>query len=146
MDQPTAEQSSIWETLQVGDDLGSFRYLMTAEMIGNYRRVVENPQAAYPTVAGRHPARLVFNRYGRALRVPNAGQDCQYFNPPRPGKWITVSGRVADKYIRRGKRYLIVEATAVDEDGRLIETCRLVGLASEAGEPALKEVAHKWQG
>ena len=51
---------------------------------------------------------------------------------------------MADKYIRREKTYLIVEAEAVDEDGRLIEISRLVGLARQVGTPALAAVASKW--
>jgi hypothetical protein len=60
-------------------------------------------------------------------------------------KRITISGRIADKYIRRGNAYIIVEATAVDEDGRLLEKSRLVGLAREVGKEAAHEnIAKKW--
>lgn len=136
---------SAWDVIQVGEDLGSFKYLLTGEMIENYRRVVDNPLAAYPTVAGRHPARAMYQKYGERMRVPNAGQESQYFNPPLPGKWIHVTAHVADKYIRREKRYLVIEARAVDEDGRLIEISRLVGLAGEGGTAILGEVAKKWE-
>ena len=133
-----------WEAVEVGEDLGSLDYVMTAEMIADYRRVVDNPHAAYPTVAARHPANLFYRRYRAQLRVPNTGHDSEYFNPPLPGKRINVSARIANKYIRREKPYLIIEATATDEDGRLIEISRLVGLARPIGEPAHAEVARKW--
>ena len=45
-------------------------------------------------------------------------------NPPIPGKRVTVTARIADKYWRRGKPYLVLEATAVDEDGCLLEKTR----------------------
>ena len=32
-----------------------------------------------------------------------------------------MTARVADKYYRRDKPYLVIEATAKDEDGRLLE-------------------------
>ena len=54
----------------------------------------------------------------------NAGNEVEFFNPPIPGKTIRVTGRVADKYLRRDKPYLVIEATAVDEDGRLLEKLR----------------------
>jgi hypothetical protein len=134
----------VWESIPVGDDLGSLDYVMTTEMIADYRRVTDNPLAAYPTIAGRHPARLFYRKYKEVMRVPNSGHDSEYYNPPIAGKRITISGRVVDKYIRREKPYLIIEATAIDEDGRLIEISRLVGLARQVGKPAHEDVARKW--
>ena len=140
-----ATSNKVWESIPVGDGLGSLDYVLTAQMIADYRRVVDNPHAAYPTVAARHPANLFYRKYAAVMRVPNMGHDSEYFNPPVAGKRITISGRIADKYIRRGNTYLIVEATAVDEDGRLIEKSRLVGLAREVGKQAAHEnIAKKW--
>lgn len=144
MDEPGANRHEVWESIPVGDDLGSLDYVMTAEMIADYRRVVDNPHAAYPTVAARHPANLFYRKYREVMRVPNTGHDSEYHNPPLPGKRITISGRIVDKYIRRDKPYIVVEARAVDEDGRLIEVSRLIGLARPIGTPALEEVARKW--
>jgi len=135
----------VWESIPVGDDLGKLDYVLTEEMISDYRRVVDNPHAAYPTVAARHPANLFYRKYASVMRVPNMGHDSEYFNPPVIGKRLTISGRIADKYIRRGNAYLIVEATAVDEDGRLIERSKLVGLAREVGKQvAHANIAKKW--
>ena len=140
-----AQISKVWESIPVGDDLGSLDYVLTQQMVDDYRRVVDNPHAAYPTVAARHPANLFYRKYAAVMRVPNMGHDSEYFNPPVAGKRITITGRVADKYIRRGNTYLIVEATAVDEDGRLIERSRLVGLAREVGKQAAHaNIAKKW--
>ena len=137
--------SKVWESIPVGDDLGTLDYVLTAQMVADFRRVVDNAHAAYPTVAARHPANLFYRKYAAVMRVPNMGHDSEYYNPPVAGKRITISGRVADKYIRRGNTYLIVEATAVDEDGRLIEKSRLVGLAREVGKQAAHaNIAKKW--
>ena len=140
-----SEGSKAWQAIPVGDDLGSLDYVLTAQMIADYRRVVDNPDAAYPTVAARHPANLFYRKYAAVMRVPNMGHDSEYYNPPVADKRITISGRIADKYIRRGNAYIVVEATAVDEDGRLIEKSRLVGLAREVGKEAAHEnIAKKW--
>jgi len=135
----------VWESIPVGDDLGTLDYVLTDQMVADYRRVVDNPHAAYPTVAARHPANLFYRKYAAVMRVPNMGHDSEYFNPPVAGKRITISGRIADKYIRRGNAYIVVEATAVDEDGRLIERSKLVGLAREVGKQAAHAgIAKKW--
>lgn len=138
-------EHAVWDSIPIGDDLGSLDYVLTQQMVDDYRRVVDNPHAAYPTVAARHPANLFYRKYASVMRVPNMGHDSEYFNPPIPGKRITIHGRIADKYIRRGKTYLVVEATAIDEDGRRIERSRLVGLAREVGRQAAHEdIAKKW--
>ena len=138
-------ENKIWESIPVGDDLGSLDYVLTEQMVADYRRVVANPEAAYTTVAARHPANLFYRKYAAVMRVPNMGHDSEYYNPPVAGKRITISGRIADKYIRRGHPYIIVEATAVDEDGRLIEKSKLVGHAREVGKEAAHEtLAQKW--
>jgi hypothetical protein len=135
----------VWESIPVGDDLGTLEYVLTEQMVSDYRRVVDNPHAAYPTVAARHPANLFYRKYAAVMRVPNMGHDSKFFNPPIAGKRITITGRIADKYIRRGNAYIIVEANAVDEDGRLIERSRLVGLAREVGKQAAHDnIAKKW--
>jgi hypothetical protein len=140
-----SEGSKAWQAIPLGDDLGSLDYVLTAQMIADYRRVVDNPDAAYPTVAARHPANLFYRKYAAVMRVPNMGHDSEYYNPPVADKRITISGRIADKYIRRGNAYIVVEATAVDEDGRLLEKSRLVGLAREVGKEAAHEnIAKKW--
>jgi hypothetical protein len=84
------ERHEVWEGIPVGDDLGTMDYVLTEEMVADYRRVVDNPYAAYPTVAARHPANLFYRKYQSVMRVPNAGQDSQYFNPPIAGKRIFV--------------------------------------------------------
>ena len=138
------EKREVWESISVGDDLGTMDYVMTEQMIEDYRRVVGNPRAAYPTVAARHPADLFYRKYAQIMRVPNAGHDSQFFNPPIAGKRIFVSAFVADKYIRRGRPYIVVEATAKDEDGRLIEISRLIGMARPVGIPAHADLVKKW--
>jgi len=85
--------SKVWESIPVGDDLGTLDYVLTAQMVADYRRVVDNPHAAYPTVAARHPANLFYRKYAAVMRVPQSagrGQThhdqrahCRQVHPPR---------------------------------------------------------------
>lgn len=129
---------AVWDSLAVGEELGSYEYVLTQGMLDDYRRVVGNPHAAYPTIAGRHCDHAFRLRYDHDIGLMNAGHDCEYHNPPIPGKRITVTGRIADKFVKRDKPYTIVEARAVDEDGRLIEISRIYGVAS------VQEISKKW--
>ncbi|CAI8052735.1 hypothetical protein GBAR_LOCUS28857 [Geodia barretti] len=59
---------------------------------------------------------------------------------PVAGKTITVRAWIADKYLRRGKNYIVTEAVSVDEDGRLIDRV----ITHELKQPT--EVGKKWGG
>lgn len=134
----------IWDNATVGEVLEPFEYVITQAMLDEYRDIVDNPGAAYPTVAGRHALRAWTNRYGPATLI-NVGAESEYLNPVVPGKRIRVEATIADKYIRRGKPYVLVDSVSVDEDGRMIEKSRLVGMAANATQPLFTVVANKWE-
>jgi hypothetical protein len=112
-------------------------------MLERYRAIVDNPRAAYPTVAGRHPLRAFNERFGKQTLM-NVGAEAEYFGAVVPDKLLRVTSKIVDKYIRRDKPYIVVEARTVDEDGRLIEVSRVVGMAAKEAKPLFAEVAKKW--
>ncbi len=124
--------------LQIGEELGSYEYLLTQEMIDSFRASVEDPDAAFPTIAVKHDATALAMSYQDNLGGVNAGNEMEFHNPPIPGKKVKVTGRIHDKYSRRDKPYLVIEATAVDEDGRLLEKMRTYQMKKP------DEVGKKW--
>jgi hypothetical protein len=134
----------MWDGVKIGDRFETYEYVITQEMLDEYRGIVDNPNAAYPTVAGRHSLRAWTNFYGPATLM-NVGAESEYFNPVIPGKRIRVEAQVTDKYIRREKPYIIVDSIATDEDGRLIEKSRLIGMAAKQEKPLFAEVSGKWE-
>ena len=123
----------------VGEELGSYEYVLTEEMVENFRRAVDDPEAPFPTLAVKHDATAFAMVYEDDTGGVNAGNEVEFFNPPIPGKTIRVTGRVANKYLRRDKPYMVIEATAVDEDGRLLEKLRTYQMKKP------DEVGKKWQ-
>jgi acyl dehydratase len=65
--------------------------------------------------------RLFKTKYSTAGNVHTRHQT-QFLNPARIGKKIRLSGKLVEKYIKRGREYLVVECRSVDEDG--VEICR----------------------
>ena len=128
-----------YDQIEVGEELGSYEYLLTEEMADAFRRAVDDPEASFPTLAVKHDATAFAMVYEDTAGSVNAGNQVEFCNPPAPGKKITVTGRVADKYLRRDKPYLVIEATAVDEDGRLLEKLRTYQLKRP------DELGKKWQ-
>ncbi len=127
-----------WEALEVGEQLPSFSYVLTQEMIDAYRRGVMDPDAAFPTISHKvdvHPYHMVYRDNGSV----NARCAFYCYNPPVAGKRIMVQAWIADKYARRGKNYIVTEAVSVDEDGRLLDRV----ITHELKQPS--EVGKKWQ-
>lgn len=129
----------VYDNLVIGEELGSYEYLLTQEMLDSYRLSVDDPDALFPTIAVKHDATALAMCYQDNIGGVNAGNEIEFYNPPIPGKKIKVTGRVHDKYSRRDKPYLVIEATATDEDGRLLEKMRTYQMKKP------DEVGKKWQ-
>ena len=128
-----------YDKLEIGEELGTYEYVLTPEMLDNFRTAVNDPDASFPTLAVKHDATSFAMVYEDNTGGVNAANEVEFFNPPIPGKTIRVTGRVADKYLRRDKPYMVIEATAVDEDGRLLEKLRTYQMKKP------DEVGKKWQ-
>ena len=136
-----AEQSLkefVYDQVEIGEELGAYDYVLTQEMLDNFRASIDDPEASFPTLAVKHDATALAMVYDDTTGGVNAGNEVEFFNPPIPGKRIFVTGRVADKYLRRDKPYLVIEATAIDEDGRLLEKLRTYQMKKP------DEVGKKW--
>ena len=127
-----------YDDIEIGEELGSYEYVLTQEMLDNFRASVEDPDAPFPTLAVKHDATAFNMVYDDQTGGVNAGNEVEFFNPPIPGKRIKVTGRIHDKYLRRDKPYMVIEATAEDEDGRLLEKLRTYQMKKP------DEVGKKW--
>lgn len=127
-----------YAAIEVGEELGSYEYVLTQEMLDNFRASVADPEAPFPTLAVKHDATAFAMVYDDQTGGVNAGNEVEFFNPPLPGKKIRVTGRIHDKYLRRDKPYMVIEATAEDEDGRLLEKLRTYQMKKP------DEVGKKW--
>jgi hypothetical protein len=47
----------------------------------------------------------------------HARQETDFINPLPLGKPVKVYSKIVDKYVRRGKGYLVVESLCIDQDG-----------------------------
>ena len=127
-----------YEDVEIGEELGSYEYVLTQEMLDNFRASVQDPDACFPTLAVKHDATALNMVYDDQIGGVNAGNEVEFFNPPIVGKKIFVKGKIHDKYLRRDKPYMVIEATAVDEDGRMLERLRTYQMKKP------DEVGKKW--
>ena len=128
-----------WDALEVGETFEKFQYVLTTDMIEAYRQGVMDPEASYPTISHKVDVKQ-YNKKYRDNGSVNARCAFYCYNPPLAGKTITVTAWIADKYLRRGKNYIVTEAVSVDEDGRLIDRV----ITHELKQPS--ELGKKWGG
>ena len=128
-----------WDALEVGESFEKYEYVLTQAMIDTYRKGVMDAEASFPTISHKVDVKQYNQKY-RDNGSVNARCAFYCYNPPVPGKKLTVTAWIADKYLRRGKNYIVTEAVSVDEDGRLIDRV----ITHELKQPS--EMGKKWGG
>jgi acyl dehydratase len=126
------KQPMVFEDLPIGEEYAD-EYVLTPEMTRDYAEGVADPNPWYlghspfggpvanPMLIVAQHARLFKTSYSTAGNV-HTRHETQFLNPARLGKVIKVYGTLVDKYLKRGREYLMTECRSVDEDG--IEICR----------------------
>jgi hypothetical protein len=122
--------------LPVGYDLGSVEYEMSEDLVR--RHLQATGQTEYPPAAGDRYApvsvlasdgiRLAEVRFDIGESV-HAGQRLEVMELPIVGTRVTVSGRVTDKFEKRGRQFVVMELTSVDDRGRLLARGVMTGVA-----------------
>lgn len=122
-----------FDSVSAGETFGPLEYSLTQEKLDLYRRAVGDPSAVYATVASKDYVTLLRTRYSMG-EIVNARHRSRYLRPPEVGATIRTSGRVVDSYEKRGRRFIVVETTSVDETGRTLvisETTLMDGTARD---------------
>ena len=128
-----------WDALQVGETFEKYEYVLTQDMVDGFREGVMDAEASFPTISHKVDVKQYNKKYTDNGSV-NARCAFHCYNAPVPGRKIIVTAWIADKYLRRGKNYILTEAVSVDEDGRLIDRV----ITHELKQPS--EVGKKWGG
>jgi acyl dehydratase len=109
-----------FETLTVGEQLPSLCYEVTQAKLAAFQEATSDPAAAMVTIAAKEYAYTLWAAYDEVLSV-NAKHEAWYRQPPVPGDVITATATVADKYVRRGRRYVVIATQSTNQAG--VEIC-----------------------
>jgi len=117
-----------YEDIEVGRDLGTLQWIITDEDIEKQCRIDEDydplfssevsgaDRIAPPQIQYRPPRWLLSRNYN--VRGVFYRWDFENLAPLKPGVDITVSGRITNKWIARGREFVEFEAIGKDPDGR----------------------------
>ena len=89
---------------------------------------------AEPGLLHQKALEVMTRRYPIETPIKGAGsfhqrQDSELFYPARVGKKVKMEVRLIDKYVKRNRDYVVLEARCTDEDGRLLlisHHCRMI--------------------
>ena len=121
-------QKKTEDQIQVGDELGPYEYVVTPEMVQKMTGAIEEPNPWYlksspfggpiapPTITGNDYIEVFATKYERGRPIHTKAEH-EFLNPIRIGKRLTVRGKIADKYERKGRDYIVIESVTKDEDG-----------------------------
>ena len=124
-----------YSDVEPGLDLGVYEYTITPEQARAYAASLGDQTDWYeqdspfggpiapPGFLANDYVKLIASQYEFVGGV-HAKQENTYLSPARPGRRLRVTGRIADKYERRGKLWIVVETTTTDETGQELARSR----------------------
>ena len=129
-----------YDDVKVGQELPSITYELTLEKVSWYLEEAEeaNPVYSNPELAHRSglggpvsppmiccmyaapPEIMAAMGYQFPAHTIHASGDYTFVKPARPGDVITSRAKIRDKYIKNGKKYVVMEVNSFNQNGELI--------------------------
>jgi hypothetical protein len=122
--------------IPVGLDLGRHEYEITPELVRDYAEALDDSHPWYtsesPFGGAVAPALVLHSecyRFGRWY-LPNvwgnlhARQEWELFAPIMAGDSVTTRSTIVDRYLKRGRDYVVNEVQVFGPDGRLLQRGR----------------------
>ena len=133
---------------EIGDEFEPIEITITEEMVERNAWANDDYNPWYmedspfggrivsPTFLMQFDPRLFYGYYayppGGSL---HAGEEFEFIKPLKIGKKIKITGRLVERYVKRGRDYFIAELLVVDEDGVELLRMRRIQAAPVAARP-----------
>jgi hypothetical protein len=118
-----------WDEVVVGKKFGPLPYRLTEEVVQRFRKVTlanhpwfdQKSPYGYPIVPATLPAGDDFPLIWADLPTGvHAKHTMRLHRPMAVGDQVSATGIVSEKYVRRGKRYFVLQYWLHDDAGRLV--------------------------
>ncbi len=124
-----------FDDIIIGQQLGPAEIPVNEETVSDYFAEFKDDNPIYlndspfggPVVpplfqATLHDLRLLGTKWDTHATVPSKTQH-ELLNPAIVGEGLSATGTIIDKYIKRGREYVVVQSLIVDENGLEIRRC-----------------------
>ncbi|MBB5791270.1 FAS1-like dehydratase domain-containing protein [Jiangella mangrovi] len=136
-------KSPSWEAVEVGEELGPAVVAVDEHAIRAFAFTQDDHHPWYlddspfggpvapPGLLANELLLVYYHQYRQEeCRQIHTHERLDFHHPVRPGDTVTIRGRYVDKYERRGKGYVVIEAEARGADGTLLVSHRGVEILS----------------
>ena len=132
-------EKSLFESIPVGLDLGTVEVNLDEKAVKDRvnlvqwqaKEVVDKLGFVPPgTTIEIHP-RMKFEKFPSLKAAIWAKSEHEFIKPMKVGSKVFIRGKVADKYIKGGREYVVTEFETVDENGEVLLISREAGINVE---------------
>jgi acyl dehydratase len=124
IDDPKGRPKVPFEEIKTGDPVGPFEYELTDELVDRHLRATE--QDRYPD-ARLAPVSLLAadgvqlaDRFFDISQSVHAGQRLEVVRMPVMGERLRVTGQAREKFVKRGRRYVVTDIITTGDDGDVV--------------------------
>ena len=137
------EKELRWDDIEVGEEVGPLEYEISEELIDKFAKAIDDyddwymkdspfgGRIAHPTFSATDYVDLMFLKRTPIMSWVHAKQSIELINPAKLGSKVTVTGKIVDKYIKRGRRYIELVYVAIDQDGQEITRNNYISMAPQ---------------
>ena len=116
-----------FEAIPIGMELGTFEMTLDEETVKSRTELVQW-QAKGPAEKGFAPPGITISHHARMKfeALPDmkvsiwAKSEQEFLKPMKLGSKVFISGKVVDKYVKRGRNYMVTDLETVDEAGEVL--------------------------
>jgi acyl dehydratase len=112
-----------FDAIEPGQSVGSFSYALDEKTVGRHLQATQQeppPEPFAPVSILAADGVNLADRHYDISRSVHAGQRLEVHAPPRMGATLTVRGRAAARWARKGRRYVAIDTETTDEAGTLL--------------------------
>jgi acyl dehydratase len=121
-------EKSLFESIPIGLDLGTVEVKLDEKAVKDRvdlvqwqaREVVDKFGFAPPSATIEIHPKMKFDKFPTLKAAIWAKSEHEFLKPMKVGSKVFIRGKVADKYIKRGREYVITEFETVDENGEVL--------------------------
>ena len=125
-------EKSDFEAIPIGLDLGAIEIILDENAVNDRLRLVQwegkeltdKLRIAYPGLGIEQHPRMRFNKFPDLKAAIWAKSEHEFLKPMNMGSKIFIRGKVVDKYVKRGRNYVVSEFETYDESGELLMRSR----------------------
>lgn len=125
-------EKSDFEAIPVGLDLGTLEISLSEDSINHRaelvqwesRELIDKLQLAPPGISIAQHARMKYAKFPDLRASIWAKSEHEFIKPMKIGSKIFIRGKIVDKYIKRGRNYVVTELETVDETGEVLMKSR----------------------